>query len=46
MVKVQNLTKRFGKRLALDQVSLDLNEGIYGLLGPNGVRYILKISTT
>lgn len=36
MVKVQNLTKRFGKRLALDQVSLELNEGIYGLLGPNG----------
>ena len=35
-LKVVELTKRYGKTLALDQVSLTLHPGIYGLLGPNG----------
>lgn len=36
MLEINNLSKRFGKRVALNQVSLTLDEGIYGLLGPNG----------
>ena len=36
MLEVKNLTKRFGKRVALNDVSLTLDAGIYGLLGPNG----------
>ena len=36
-VSVQNLTKRFTKVLALDQVSFDVPTGsVFGLLGPNG----------
>lgn len=36
MLKIEDLTKRYGKRVALDHVSLELKEGVYGLLGPNG----------
>lgn len=33
---IENLTKRFGELVALDNVSLSLKPGVYGLLGPNG----------
>ena len=36
MLEIRSVTKRYGKKAALDQVSLTLTEGIYGLLGPNG----------
>ncbi|MFP4697953.1 MAG: ABC transporter ATP-binding protein [Eubacteriales bacterium] len=37
MIKVQNVTKRFGKKLVLDNISFEVNKGdIYGLIGPNG----------
>lgn len=36
MLSVSNLTKKFGKKTVLDEVSLTLDRGIYGLLGPNG----------
>lgn len=36
MVKIENVTKRYAKRVALDHVNLELKEGVYGLLGPNG----------
>ena len=37
MIQVQNLTKRYGKFLAVDDVSLDVPHGeIHGFLGPNG----------
>lgn len=36
MLKIENLNKRYGKTLALDNVSLSLTPGIYGVLGPNG----------
>lgn len=37
LVSIQNLTKKFGKKIALDNISLDLPKGrIIGLLGPNG----------
>jgi len=37
MVKVENLVKRYGNFVALDHLSLKIDEGeVYGLLGPNG----------
>ena len=37
MIKVQNLTKKYGDRLALDQVSFSVASGeVVGFLGPNG----------
>jgi ABC-2 type transport system ATP-binding protein len=36
-LRIQNLTKRFDKTVALDDVSFDVPSGsIFGLLGPNG----------
>ncbi|MBP5482788.1 MAG: ATP-binding cassette domain-containing protein [Bacteroidales bacterium] len=37
IIEVQNVSKTFGPKVALDHVSLDIPEGkIFGLLGPNG----------
>lgn len=37
MIHVKNLVKRYGKLVALDHFSLDVQDGeIFGLLGPNG----------
>jgi len=36
LIKVKNLTKRYGKTVALRGVSFDIYEGITGLVGPNG----------
>jgi ABC-2 type transport system ATP-binding protein len=37
MIKIQNLTKYYGKRLAVDDISFDVGKGeIVGFLGPNG----------
>jgi ABC-2 type transport system ATP-binding protein len=37
IVRVKNLVKRYGDLVALDHLSLTVNEGeIFGLLGPNG----------
>ena len=37
MIKIENLTKRFGEKYALDGVSFEIREGeIVGLLGANG----------
>lgn len=35
-LQVKNLTKYYGKTLALDHLSVTLTEGVYGILGPNG----------
>ena len=37
LIECKNVSKRFGEKIALDDVSLDIPEGkIFGLLGPNG----------
>jgi len=37
MIELQNLTKRYGKFTAVDEISLEIPRGeLYGLLGPNG----------
>jgi lipooligosaccharide transport system ATP-binding protein len=37
IIEVENVSKRFGERLAVDGLSLQVPEGIcFGLLGPNG----------
>ena len=36
MLELKNLTKQYGNKKALNNVSLKFSEGIYGLLGPNG----------
>ncbi len=37
IVKIEDLTKKFGEFTAVDNISLSIEEGeIYGLLGPNG----------
>lgn len=37
MIKTENLTKIFGDTLAVDHLSLEVNEGeVFGFLGPNG----------
>lgn len=36
ILKLNEVTKRYGKTVALKDVSMELTEGIYGLLGPNG----------
>ncbi|MCM1061864.1 MAG: ATP-binding cassette domain-containing protein [Eubacterium sp.] len=36
ILQIKNLTKQYGKFTALNNVSCEFTEGIYGLLGPNG----------
>jgi ABC-2 type transport system ATP-binding protein len=37
MIHAEGLTKRFGSLTAVDQISLDIDEGeVFGFLGPNG----------
>src|SRR5450756_345500 len=37
MIEIQNVTKRYGKKVAVNQVSFTINKGeILGFLGPNG----------
>ncbi len=36
IISLQDLTRRFGPRTALDRVTLEIPPGVTGLLGPNG----------
>lgn len=36
MLKLCEITKKYKDKTALREVSLELDSGIYGLLGPNG----------
>lgn len=47
MIEVKNLVKKYGNHLAVDHLSFTVEKGqIYGFLGPNGARYILKVIST
>ena len=39
MLKLKNVTKKYGKQLVLDQININFDnpEGVYGVLGRNGV---------
>lgn len=44
MIEVSNLTKKYGDHIAVDHLSFRVEKGqIYGFLGPNAPRYILKV---
>ena len=44
MLQTKNLCKYFRKQKVVNNVSLNIEKGqIYGLLGPNVPRYILKV---
>lgn len=47
-LNIKDLTKRYGEKTALDAVSFDLVNGIYGIAGPNGAgkSTLLEIVTT
>ncbi len=47
-VKIEQLTKDYGKHRALDSVSWNISGGMYGLLGPNGAgkTTLMRILTT
>lgn len=36
MLEMKSVTKKYGKKVALKNISLALTPGVYGLLGPNG----------
>jgi len=45
MIKITNLLKRYGEKVALDHLNLEIKEGtIFGLLGPNGAGKTTLIS--
>ena len=45
MIKISNLSKRYGQKVALDHLTLEITEGtIFGLLGPNGAGKTTLIS--
>ena len=53
MIHTENLTKKFGNVLAVENLSLDIKEGeVFGFLGPNGagktttVRMLVKPDRT
>ena len=44
-VEIQNLTKRFGQKTAVDDVSLTLTSGVWGLIGANGAGKTTTLQT-
>jgi ABC-2 type transport system ATP-binding protein len=43
MIEVRGLTKRFGRRVAVDELSFAVHPGrVNGFLGPNGACWIIQ----
>ena len=38
MIKIQNLTAGYGKKIVLSDINLELENQTYGIIGPNGIR--------
>lgn len=36
VIQISKLTKYYGKKKVLDELSVDIESGIFGFLGPNG----------
>ena len=36
MIKIQNLTAGYGKKIVLSDINLELENQTYGIIGPNG----------
>lgn len=36
MIKIQNLTAGYGKKIILSDINLELENQTYGIIGPNG----------
>ncbi|MFQ8599573.1 MAG: ATP-binding cassette domain-containing protein [Oscillospiraceae bacterium] len=47
MLSIQEVAKRYGDKIALENVNLEMSEGVYALLGPNGAgkSTLMKIIT-
>lgn len=41
-IEINNLTKAYGNNKAVNNLTLTLDDGIYGILGPNVPRYEQK----
>lgn len=41
-IEINNLSKKYGKKTVLKNVSVTISSGMFGLLGRNVPRYILK----
>ena len=47
IIKAENITKDYNRNMrALKGGSLEIPSGVYGLIGRNGARYILKVIST
>lgn len=47
-LKIDSISKKYGKYMALDNISLSIKPGVFGLLGPNGAgkSTLMRILTT
>ncbi|SHH90848.1 ABC transporter ATP-binding protein [Clostridium grantii] len=47
-ISINNLNKFYGKNIVLDNINLEIGEGMFGLLGPNGAgkTTLMRILTT
>lgn len=48
MLTINHVTKKYGNQMVLDDISLELKDGLYGLLAPNGAgkTTLIKMITT
>lgn len=42
-IVAKDLVKAYNKKTVLSHVNIEMQGGVYGLLGPNVPRYILKV---
>lgn len=42
-IQIRGLRKEYGHTVVLNHIDLDIDHGVFGLLGKNVPRYILKV---